>query len=298
MAWTVEDLIASVKRRAMIPTAQGTFQTADFLAIANEEMQGYIVPLLLSQRPDLWIVHYDVTLSNNVLEYRLPTRAIGQSLRSVHIINTLNQLESFPKIARENLDGASRGFYIDGNVLVLAVSNPNDVGNIGSGLRMTYHQRPNTLVSSTAVGVVSTVDTVLKKVTLTGTAPAGFGGANVFDILRGRPGYEWLAMDRAGTVSGTSITFADALPGELVAGDVIALAGEGNYPQVPPEIHGLLAQRVAVKCLEAMGDTEGIQAAAGIMAGMEKDAVRMVSPRVAGNTERIVNRSSPFRLSW
>ena len=297
MAYTTEDLIAPAKLYAAIPTAQATFQTADFLRIANEELLTYVVPLITSQREDFFIAHYDVTLQNNVTEYRIPPRAIGTALRSVWVIDSQSQLVRFPRISREDLEGANRGFYIDANVLSLVVDDPAQVTTIGPTMRMTYHQRPGTLVATSAVGTIATVTPATNTVTIT-AAPGTFNSSATYDLIRGRPGFEPLAIDRSCTVAGTTLTFSSALPSELQAGDVVSLAGESNIPQIPPEMHPLLSRRVALRCLEAMGDGENLQACASILARMESDAVKLITPRVAGNVERIVNRSSLFRSFW
>lgn len=298
MAWTTEDLIASAKRRAMIPSAQVTFQTADFTAIANEELQSYLVPLITSQREDYFIAHYDVTITGGTIQYRLPTRAVGQALRMAHLVDVQGMLQPFPRIAREALSGAPvGGFYLDGNVLQIATDNADQVGQLGQVIRMTYFLRPNTLVASTAVGVITNINSGTKQVTVA-SAPGTFTSSSLYDLVRGIPGFESLAIDQAATVAGNVLTFANALPSDLLVGDVIALATQSNIPQVPPEAHPLLAQRVAVKCLEALGDAEQIQIAGGVLARMEKDFVKLIAPRVAGNVERIVNRRSVFRTIW
>jgi hypothetical protein len=297
VAWLIEDLIASAKLYASIPTAQATFQTADFLRIANEELLTYVVPLVTSQREDFFIAHYDVLLQNGVTEYRIPPRAVGTSLRTVWVISPQSRLIKFPRISRDDLEGASTGFYLDGNILSLVVDDPNNVSQIGTALRMTYHIRPNTLVASTAVGTISNINTGTKQVTVS-SAPGTFSSTARYDLLRGRSGFEHLGIDLSATVAGGVLTFTDTLPADLVTGDVVALAGEGNYPQIPVELHPLLARRVAMRCLEVMGDNENLQSCASVLARMEADAVKIITPRVPGNVERLVNRGSPFRLSW
>lgn len=294
MAWTSEDLIAAIKRFALIPTAQSTFVTSDFLAIANEELQSYVVPLVTSQREDYFIAHYDVILQANVIEYRLPTRAVGQALRDVVLINPQSQVKVFPRIAREDLDGAGHGFYLDGNVLVIVIDDPAKVAQLGTSLRMTYHLRPNTLVATSSVGTVTGVNAGAKQATVSG---ASFSNGT-FDMVRGRSGFESLAIDRDATVAGGTLTFSVALPGELTVGDIVALAGQSNYPQIPPELHPLLARRSALRCLEAMGDVQNAQTCAEALARMEADAVKLITPRVASQAERIVNRGSHFRYFW
>lgn len=298
MAYTVEDLYTSAKRRALIPSAQVTFQPADLIAMANEELQSYLVPLITSQREDYFIAHYDVTILGGVIQYRLPTRAVGQALRMAHLVDTQGMLQPFPRIARESLSGApAGGFYLDGNVLQIATDNADQVGQLGKVIRMTYFLRPNSLVASTAVGVITAINTGTRQVTVA-SAPGTFTSSVLYDLVRGIPGFESLAIDQAASINGSVLTFASVLPADLLIGDVVALAGQSNIPQVPAEAHPLLAQRLAVKCLEALGDAEQIQIAGGVLGRMDQDFVKLIAPRVAGNVEAIVNRRSIFRTIW
>lgn len=297
MAWTVEDIITSAKRRALIPSAQTTFQTADFIAIANEELQSYLVPTITSQREDYFIAHYDVAINAPNLAYRLPTRAVGQALRHVWLVDPSSMLQPFPRISRDDLVACPSGFYLDGNVLSIATDAPDTIGQLGNFIRMDYFQRPNTLVASTAVGTITNINAGAKQVTVS-SAPGTFTSSVLYDLVRAIPGFECLGIDLMASIAGNVLTFSNALPSDLLVGDTVALAGQSNIPQIPPEGHPLLAQRVAVKCLEALGDAEQIQTAGGVLARMETDFVKMIAPRVAGNIERIVNRRSLFRSTW
>jgi hypothetical protein len=257
-----------------------------------------VVPLITSQREDYFIAHYDVALTANVIEYRLPTRAVGQALTDVSIITTSSQLQNLPRIARGALADSPRGFYLDGNVLMLAVENPALVAQLGPVLRMSYYQRPNTLVATSAVAVASVVVPATKTVTTAGAVPGTFAAATEFDIIRGKPGFECLGVDLAAAAGGTSVVFTDALPGDMAVGDVIALAGQSNIPQVPDALHPLLAQRMALKLLEGVGDNENAKTCAEVLGRMEQDAVKLISPRVDNEPECIVNRGGLFQSCW
>lgn len=297
MAWTVEDIVTSARRRARIPIAAETFTQADLISIADEELQTYVVPLITSQREDYFIAHYDLSITAGVIDYRLPTRAVGQALVEVSIINAQSQIRNLPRLARGDLEGAPEGFYIDGNVLMLAVDDPALVTQLGPVLRMSYYQRPNTLVATSAVAVAQVVTTLTKTITTAGAVPTAFTTATEFDIIRGKPGFECLAVDAVAAAGGTSIVFTAALPGDTAVGDVIALPGQSNIPQIPDALHPLLAQRVALKFLESIGDTENAKTCADVLTRMESDAVKLIAPRVVNEPEPLVNRGSLFR-TW
>jgi hypothetical protein len=81
---------------------------------------------------------------------------------------------------------------------------------------------------------------------------------------------------------------------DLIVGSYITLAEETFVPNIPTELHPILAQRVAVACLEAMGDEQNKQSAERKLATMEKDAATFLDNRVEGAMQKIKSRHSPL----
>lgn len=77
-------------------------------------------------------------------------------------------------------------------------------------------------------------------------------------------------------------------------GSYITIAEETIVPNIPTELHPILAQRVAVACLEAMGDEQNKQSAERKLANMEKDAGTFLDNRVDGASQKIKSRHSPL----
>ena len=50
--FTTTALLNSINNRALVPTAQTTFQTSDILALASEEIRSYLVPLIMKVRSE------------------------------------------------------------------------------------------------------------------------------------------------------------------------------------------------------------------------------------------------------
>jgi len=75
-------------------------------------------------------------------------------------------------------------------------------------------------------------------------------------------------------------------------GSYITKAEETIVPNIPTELHPILAQRVAVACLEAMGDEQNKQSAERKLASMEKDANTFLDNRVEGASQKIKSRHS------
>ena len=90
------------------------------------------------------------------------------------------------------------------------------------------------------------------------------------------------------------ISFPAELVPNVVVGSYINVAEETFVPNIPTELHPILAQRVAVVCLEAMGDEQNKQSAERKLAKMEQDAGTFLDNRVEGAVQKIKSRNSPL----
>jgi hypothetical protein len=90
------------------------------------------------------------------------------------------------------------------------------------------------------------------------------------------------------------IYFRESDVSSIPLGSYITKAEETIVPNIPTELHPILAQRVAVSCLEAMGDEQDKQSAERKLAQMEKDAGTFLDNRVEGATQKIKSRHSPL----
>jgi hypothetical protein len=90
---TVNDLIESASRRGNIPNSQMTYLTTDFLAIANEELLAFCLPILHARREDYYLdeVYFDPNAPDAYIgnpdgakdaAWLLPTYAMVSSLRT------------------------------------------------------------------------------------------------------------------------------------------------------------------------------------------------------------------------
>ena len=276
----------------MLPSTSETLSTADFLAIATEEMQTYVWDVLTGVREEYAVTDYDVALTAGTSTYALPPRASGGALRNVMLAdgagNYLPVLRVSPEHYRDVTNGRTGGYYFKDDSVVL-VPTPSS-----GTLRLQYFRRPNKLVTVAECAVVASINVGRTVITTAGSVPASFVTGVVLDVVDQTPAFRTLGMDLAttGTVSGTTITLSAALPVSVAAGDYVCLAGESPIPQVPVELHPLLAQRVVVKSLEALGDQKMV-VADGICERMRKTAISLLSPRSQGSTRYLINRNGP-----
>lgn len=84
---------------------------------------------------------------------------------------------------------------------------------------------------------------------------------------------------------------------ELVVGNYITSAEETIVPNVPTEYHPLIAQMVAVHCMESMADEQQKKSAEQTMEKMKDDLLSIVQNRVEGAPKKIRNRHSTLSQS-
>lgn len=293
-AWDTLALIASAKRRASVPTSQATLDQQGFLDVANEELQGYVVPIVIAETSRYLLTEVDQILAGQTT-FRMPTRAVGGKLANMAILDTTGNYVKLPQIGIEDLDQAEFGGFVKGNTLNIWNRLQPLPANLVT-LRLSYYQRPNTLVLPTAVGVVQSI--LGSAITLTGTPPAGFVNGAVYDLVRAQPGFECLNTDLVGNTSSNTITMSTPPSTDLAVGDYVCLAKQAPVAQIPLEFHPLLQQALAVKILQSLCDFEALAAAEKILMRMEADARALVAQRIDGEPPQVVARTGLMRLLW
>lgn len=301
---TSDDLIASVKRRQMIPSNQNTFKDTDFLAFADEEMALGIVPSLMNQQED-YMLYTDVTpIASNQLRFAIPGRAVGNKLREVAYQDNNGNVYEMTRIGVGDLPyyNASSGynrpyaFYIENNEIVLAPTTQPVSSN--TFLRISYYIRPNSLVPLAQVGVITSIDRNTGLIQMS-NLPTDFNINLKYDLVKVQSPNKTLRFDIIPTALNTTsktitLNIAD-IPDSLAIGDHVCQATQCAIPQIPSDLHVVLAHRVSARCLEALGDTEGLQSANQKLAEMELKMVTLTNDRVDDAPRKIVNRHSAIR---
>lgn len=306
---TTSTLIDSVKRRAMIPETQQTFQEADFLAFANEELDIGIIPHVLSYHQDFFLHTELVPIIPNQSRYQLPSRAVGNKLREVAYQDTSGNIFEMSRIGIGDLPSYQNNviqnsftlFYIEGSELVLVPETGSSP--IGS-IRFSYYLRPNELVDESRVAIVTGINFTTGDISVA-SVPTNITLGQTLDIIQTKDPHETMSLDVYPTAINSItkvISFNPSdLPPKLAIGDHIALSGETIVPQVPSDLHSMLAQRVAARCLEALGDMQGLQSANAKLSEMEVKTGMIIDNRVEDAPQKIVNKHSMLKrkkLYW
>lgn len=299
---TTNKLVTTIKRRAMLPTDQSTFSKQDIIDIANEEVDEGLTPHILSVHDEYLVNYIDIPIVSSQDEYPIPYRAIGNKLRAAKLINENGDAADLTRVELDDLSefdndyefGYPSSFYIRNNKLVLLNSSLTSASKI----RMYFYMRISELVEDKYAAVITNIDTATGQVTVD-KIPYTFATDVKYDITMAKTPNKLLSYDLEPTSLNTTskiFTFdTEDLPSELQVGYYITLAEQTIVPQVPVELHPLLAQRVAVACLEALGDAAGIQLAAAKLQNMEEKTLQLIDNRVEGSPQKINGRYSPLK---
>ncbi len=174
----------------------------------------------------------------------------------------------------------------------------------GENLLAYYYIRPSKLVSESRVMIVTNINRTAGTVEVN-NIPVNldntslFAAGTVIDFIQVKSPHKCLSIDKS--IVGVNLltkvlTFdPDDIPKNLAVGDHVALAEECIIPQIPTDLHSMLAQRIACRCLEAMGDREGLAAANAKLAEMELKGGTLVDSRVEDAPFKVTNRHGFLR---
>lgn len=307
IALTSDSLVESVKRRASIPENQSTFTKEELLDFANEELQLGVVPAIMSLHEDHLLFEDDKPLEANKSDYEIPSRAMGNKLRDVQFkIDDKNYVEmtrvgigerfsEFDVRTETNL----RKFYIKGNKVVLVPPVGSSVSST-QAIAMVFYIRPSKLVLEERIGIITGINRNTGEIVVS-EFPDNFNTSIEYDFYKVDAPHSILKIDKTATtvnVATKTVTFnPDDIPEDLQVGDHLAQAGECMIPQVPSELHVMLAQMVACRVLESIGDTQGLQNALLKLQQMEKAAGMIIDNRVDDAPQKVVNRHGLVRTS-
>ena len=298
MDTTLTTLLADIRRQGSIPNTEATgSQSSDLIAYINEHLIG-IASEVIKCREGFYRWYKDHTLSSTVTRYRIPTRAIGNRLAAVLLLNDddeivgkLNEITYTNAPGYDGLTG-SAGYFIEGGDIVLVPA----VDSNATTLRMVYYVRPGEVTSSldTASGNCFTITGVSGNV-LTIMASHGITTSTRIDVIKKGAPHEYLTVDELPSATGaTSVTIADGSRAEI--GDFVCLADKSPVAQVPDAFRPPLALLAAQSYWIALdGDAMVEKLDVAIYGdgkrrpGAMKNAIALITPRVEEGARKIMS---------
>jgi len=172
-----------------------------------------------------------------------------------------------------------------------------------TAIRMRFMLRPNVLTKQEEAGTISNivVDDIAGTTTLVlSSVGRNFVSGVEYDIVGAKSPNKIKAFDKLPTAvsigsSGSIVFNTSDLSNELndiKKGDFVTLAGETPVPNIPTEMHPLLAQAAAVQLLESTTDTEALNNAQKRMDKMAASIQTLVDNRVDFAPKKIKPRHS------
>lgn len=304
MSYFTEDLIASIKNRSLAPISQATFTESDLLALASEELRTKLVSDLIKIREDFLQTHKIVPLEAGIAYYAIPERAVGDALKSVSYVEPSGQVR--PPLPRgDSTDegyysitgGMPTRFYLEGDEVVLI---PKPLNSAGS-LKMVYPMRPSKLIATsgcakiTAVSYNSTTASFTVNTDLTASLSVG----DKIDFVSAKSPFKCWAIDAV--ITQITDTLIECAVSSVVdangsvqpeTDDYICPAGFSNIPQIPIEMHSVLAQMTVVKLMESLGDRAKMEAAKVELREMRSEVGLVTKNRVESTPQRANRRTS------
>lgn len=308
-SYTTEALISSVRRRGFLKSADDgvTFPLdADILAIANEEVVSFLVPWIIGARQGHFIQSIDIPLQANQSAYPIPSRATAEDITMVQLIDGNGLPIYWPGIQHQDMEiavqfpqlaityGQPAQYWFQANNIMVS---PTPIGaSAAVSLRIFYPQRPNQLVKSNAVGLITSFNSGAGTITCSGGLPPSFTGSSlIYEVVHGQPGFETVALPGSGSVSGNVVTFTGTFPSGVNVGDSLCLQDTANYlTYVPTDMFGLFAQWLAMRIAEFKGDSEQIERLSNGFKAMEKMVSKFLGKRDALGHHKVSVASARF----
>lgn len=284
-SYTTDDLVALIKQLGHIPQSNATFTPAGLLTLADLELRTAIARLLKQANEGYFqtIVEHD---QNDTGEYPIPSDAI---VGGAFVMQVVNGQSVWPVSRQDVSEMTTTEFPSVGNFACFIRGNtihmlPADFG--GGVLRITYDRRPSKLALVSACAEITAINSQI--VTVSSVPSAWLIGDDV-DLQQAQPQFDLLNSVAISNISGTDVTLVGDLDG-LSVGDFLCLQGQTCVPQVPPEFHSLLAQRVVCKVYELQGYLEKLSAAKKVLQEMASDLAALITPRTQA-APKVINPS-------
>lgn len=132
-----------------------------------------------------------------------------------------------------------------------------------------------------------------------GTMPEHFIDGMLIDFLQTEGGHKTYSFDvkvPKNGVSGDVVFFnAGDIPEKFIVGDYICEQYECIIPQIPSDLHNLLAERSCARILESIGDYEGAGKQDSKISILEQKQGTLISNRTEGAVKKVFNRHSLIR---
>lgn len=305
LAYTSEELINEVRARSVTnDTDSQGWTDQDLLLYLNGEMLNEVIPQVSKLQEEFMIVTELVSTSLAANTVKVPSRAVGNSLRDLILVDGGDRL-SIPHINRENMaqfevernqDDTVRGYFLE-NTRVRFVGQAT-----GHEFEMSYRFRPSQLVLASSYRTVVSISGL--DVECSGSdLPSEFVTGALIDIHGSDSGSEIKTWDNAiANVVGQTLTLTTPIDGTdaregrppVEVGDYVCPAEQCAIPMLPREVHQIVAQAAVCRVIEALDDQEKLAMHTATLNRWLKNMEYNIGKRVEGRPRKIINSNAPL----
>lgn len=300
--YATEQLIESIKRRCSVPTSQLTYTEEDIVLLANDELQGEVVPLIMSTRDEYFVDYVDVNSPADGI-IPIPAEAVGAKLRTVAYVQQssplllinlpLLNLDVVAGVGANFINGLTfTGFYLQDNNICL---HPNTSVPQGTQIRIYYYRRSLVLAAPDQYGQIVSIDKNSNTVVLS-NLPLDWKSGDEINAVSQDPNFK-ITLEKATIVSVSSPSVILSSVDGLSVGDYVTQYGYSAIPQIPVEAHSYLAQLTAAKLLEGLGDERGMSIALKKAETLKEGVLTMTANRVDGSPKKVISPNGGVRIA-
>jgi hypothetical protein len=290
-------LAATVNLKCLNPISNNTYGLADIVALMDNELSLGVVPLIKKTQQNYFVTNVDVTIVNGQSSYTMPTRAVGNALRDVVLLDSAGNEVALNNLEREYIKVQfpfnfvpsiwSFGQYVTANEVNLY--NTLIQNYTVYKLRFITERRPGGLTLSTNCGQVSVITGNV--LTLSNVDPT-WTTSTTFDIINQLPPFQSRGDDLTiSNITGQQVTFNN-LPSSVAKGDWVCPAMLSCIPQIPYEFFPLLTERTVATIAEAMDMSQLLASSKAKIQEFEANAAALARPRVTGSVKLIINKDA------
>jgi hypothetical protein len=291
-------LLAAIKRRTFMPTAQIAFSDSDLLAMADEEQRTYVVPFLRGLNEEHLLYKKVYTLDGVTTVFPFPAGADGEALRTVEVTDASGVFIPWNRIEPGQEQKLRTGFYVD--------DESHRAGQLAGALRAD---------AGAVLEAAGQADRRRHPVRARHAGQRGQRGQRqdavpipqhrhrhhrrrLGAVRRGRPRLPHSARGRRvrpllRRPRQDAHPAGPRLPGGTdFTNCYVCLSDESPVPQLPLESHVLLAQRVACSVIEHRG-APNLQSAREELAAIRAALTELMGQRTQGAKRHIQNFFGP-----
>ena len=313
-----EELLEGIRGEGRIPEDDPDATDANLLAAADHQLKTRFVPMLRKARTEWYVTHEDQALVAGQAEYRIPARAATSSVRTVLWYDSSgNRFVCNPRTlsdqhAAARISGRPGAYTIQDDRIILLPKPNRAMGT----LRVYYERRPSTLIlpegafalpeseAGLAYDITTTEGYMYLTTGATNPATVGMEIGGLVDVVKAKPPFSACFTDAEitdiiGPLFGIYLVQVeyDSTAMQLPSvGDYLCNAGETPIPQLPPELHPLLALATAAQYLKPI-DPAAAQELMLDYNERARDLSHILAPRQQGQQIKIRGASGMRRGS-